>query len=56
MLHQGNSHQNINAVLNVSCRFCFEGLEYSTLYGAQGSSSAVELRQIFECGKYSSIP
>ncbi|NXC83771.1 P85A kinase, partial [Cercotrichas coryphoeus] len=26
-----------------------KGLEYSTLYGAQGSSSAVELRQIFEC-------
>ncbi|NWZ79814.1 phosphatidylinositol 3-kinase regulatory subunit alpha isoform X1 [Poecile atricapillus] len=26
-----------------------KGLEYSTLYGAQGSSSTVELRQIFEC-------
>ncbi|NWT51916.1 P85A kinase, partial [Erythrocercus mccallii] len=26
-----------------------KGLEYSALYGAQGSSSAVELRQIFEC-------
>ncbi|XP_023800264.1 phosphatidylinositol 3-kinase regulatory subunit alpha isoform X1 [Cyanistes caeruleus] len=26
-----------------------KGLEYSTLYGTQGSSSTVELRQIFEC-------
>ncbi|NWV83714.1 P85A kinase, partial [Dasyornis broadbenti] len=26
-----------------------KGLECSTLYGAQGSSSAVELKQIFEC-------
>ncbi|NXC32530.1 P85A kinase, partial [Campylorhamphus procurvoides] len=26
-----------------------KGLECSTLYGAQGSSSSVELRQIFEC-------
>ncbi|TRZ22337.1 hypothetical protein HGM15179_004755 [Zosterops borbonicus] len=26
-----------------------KGLEYSALYGAQGSSSAMELRQIFEC-------
>ncbi|NXA68113.1 P85A kinase, partial [Mohoua ochrocephala] len=26
-----------------------KGLECSTLYGAQGSSSAMELRQIFEC-------
>ncbi|NXO76429.1 P85A kinase, partial [Sitta europaea] len=43
-----HSHRNIYVILNVSRGFCFEGLEYSTLYGAQSQSSTVELRQIFE--------
>ncbi|XP_010723808.1 phosphatidylinositol 3-kinase regulatory subunit alpha-like [Meleagris gallopavo] len=33
-----------------------KGLECSTLYVTQSSSSSAELRQILECGKYSFLP